>query len=65
MIAVVAAGSEDAVIEKLGVDGLPAWILGAVSTTEHPSTGSGTDAFEQGAKGVNGGAVRLVGNYSN
>jgi phosphoribosylformylglycinamidine cyclo-ligase len=64
MIAVVAAGSADAVIEKLGTDGLPAWVAGTVSFDPRPSTNSGTDAFEQGAKGVNGGAVRLTGNYS-
>jgi phosphoribosylformylglycinamidine cyclo-ligase len=69
MIAVVAAGSQDAVIEKLAVDGFPAWVAGTVSTGTRPSTGSGTatgsgtEAFEQGAKGVNGGAVRLVGSY--
>jgi phosphoribosylformylglycinamidine cyclo-ligase len=69
MIAVVAAGSEDAVIEKLGTDGFPAWVAGEVSTGSRPSTGSGSgagpggEAFEQGAKGVNGGAVRLVGSY--
>ena len=69
MIAIVAPGSADAVIEKLGTDGFPAWVVGTVSTAERPSTsagtdgGSGTDAFEQGAKGVNGGAVRLTGTY--
>jgi phosphoribosylformylglycinamidine cyclo-ligase len=69
MIAVVAAGSEDAVIEKLGVDGFPAWVAGTVSMGPRPSPSSGTaghpgtDDFEQGAKGVNGGAVRLVGGY--
>jgi phosphoribosylformylglycinamidine cyclo-ligase len=63
MIAVVAGGAEGAVIEKLGVDGFPAWVVGAVSFGERPSTRAGSDAFEQGAKGVNGGAVRLVGSY--
>ena len=69
MIAVVAAGSADAVIERLVGDGLPAWALGTVSTGARPSTSSGSghasgsDAFEQGAKGVNGGAVRLTGSY--
>jgi phosphoribosylformylglycinamidine cyclo-ligase len=75
MIAVVAAGSADAVIERLVSDGLPTWVLGRVSTGARPSTssgsghasgsdqGAGSDAFEQGAKGVNGGAVRLTGSY--
>jgi phosphoribosylformylglycinamidine cyclo-ligase len=63
MIAVVAGGAEGAVIEKLGVDGFPAWVVGAVSFGERPSTRAGSDAFEQGVKGVNGGAVRLVGSY--
>jgi len=58
MIAVVAAHAADAVIEKLGVDGFPAWTLGTVSTSARSLTG-----FEQGAKGVNGGAVRLTGSY--
>jgi len=38
MIAVVAAGSEDAVIEKLASNGLPAWLVGTVSTAPLPST---------------------------
>jgi len=58
MIAVVAAHAVDAVIEKLGVDGFPAWVTGVVSTEAKSLVG-----FEQGAKGVNGGAVRLVGTY--
>jgi phosphoribosylformylglycinamidine cyclo-ligase len=48
----------DAVIEKLGVDGLAAWVAGTVRTSERSF-----DGFEQGAKGVNGGAVRLTGAY--
>jgi phosphoribosylformylglycinamidine cyclo-ligase len=67
MIAVVDAASADAVIEKLGTDGLPAWVAGTVSTGERPLAiaGSGSDEFEQGAKGVDGGAVRLFGAYAN
>ena len=60
MIAVVAAHSVDSVIEKLGVDGFPAWVAGTVHTGATPD-GAG---FEQGAKGVNGGAVRLVGSFA-
>jgi phosphoribosylformylglycinamidine cyclo-ligase len=66
MIAVVAPHAADAVIEKLAVDGLPAWVVGTVSTASRPSspsTSSGTEAWEQGAKGVNGGSVRLTGAY--
>ncbi|HEX4058202.1 MAG TPA: phosphoribosylformylglycinamidine cyclo-ligase [Galbitalea sp.] len=63
MIAVVARDAADAVIEKLAVDGLPAWVVGIVSEGALPKTASGAEAFEQGAKGVNGGAVRLAGSY--
>ncbi len=63
MIAVVAAASADAVIQELAADGMPAWIAGRVSTSDRPMNAAGADAFEQGAKGVNGGAVRLSGSY--
>jgi phosphoribosylformylglycinamidine cyclo-ligase len=39
--------------------GLPAWVAGRVSAGERDLEG-----FEQGAKGVQGGAVRLVGSYA-
>ena len=58
MIAVVAASTVDTVIARLAADGIPAWTLGVVSTTARDITD-----FEQGAKGVDGGAVRLVGRY--
>jgi phosphoribosylformylglycinamidine cyclo-ligase len=58
MIAVVSAGSGAEVIRRLEADGIPAWTLGAVSTAPRDLSG-----FEQGAKGVNGGAVRLVGSF--
>jgi phosphoribosylformylglycinamidine cyclo-ligase len=54
----VAADAAESVIARLGAQGIPAWTLGAVSTTPRDITG-----FEQGAKGVDGGAVRLVGSY--
>lgn len=58
MIAVVAPSAVDTVIARLDADGIPAWTVGTVSTTPRDITG-----FEQGAKGVDGGAVRLVGHY--
>ncbi len=58
MIAVVAAASVDTVIAHLAADGIPAWTLGEVSTTPRDITG-----FDHGAKGVDGGAVRLVSRY--
>lgn len=58
MIAVVAADAASGTIDRLTADGIPAWQLGTVSLGARDLTG-----FEQGAKGVDGGAVRLVGNY--
>jgi phosphoribosylaminoimidazole synthetase len=57
--AVVASDAVAAVIGKLATDGIPAWQVGTVSAAVRDLTG-----FEQGAKGVDGGAVRLVGDYS-
>ena len=58
MFAVVADHAADGVIARLAEDGLPAWTVGTVTMGARDITG-----FEQGAKGVNGGAVRLVGSY--
>jgi phosphoribosylformylglycinamidine cyclo-ligase len=58
MIAIVAADAAGATIAALTADGIPAWEVGRVSLTARDFTG-----FEQGAKGVNGGAVRLTGLY--
>ena len=57
--AVVEADATSAVISTLAVDGIPAWRVGTVSTADHDLAG-----YEQGAKGVDGGSVRLVGQYS-
>ena len=77
MIAVVGASNVDVVIAHLAADGIPAWTLGVVSTTPRdiagfdslpvrpgdPSSHPGSAGWVQGAKGVDGGAVRLVGRY--
>ena len=59
MFAVVAADAADGVVSAIEAAGIPAWISGRVAIGERDLTG-----FDVGAKGVNGGAVRLVGSYS-
>ncbi|GGF29793.1 phosphoribosylformylglycinamidine cyclo-ligase [Subtercola lobariae] len=59
MIAIVAAPAAAAITAALSADGIRTWQIGEVATTSRDFTG-----FEQGAKGVNGGAVRLVGAYA-
>ncbi|MFA5606132.1 MAG: phosphoribosylformylglycinamidine cyclo-ligase [Leucobacter sp.] len=58
MFAVVAADRAPQVAAALTAEGLDTWVAGTVSTAERSF-----DGFEQGAKGVDGGAVRLVGAY--
>ncbi|CDK01919.1 Phosphoribosylformylglycinamidine cyclo-ligase [Microbacterium sp. C448] len=58
-LAVVAADQADAAIAALGRDGIAAWPVGVVRDDALPE-----GDFEQGAKGVDGGAVRLVGSYA-
>ncbi|MGI9823497.1 phosphoribosylformylglycinamidine cyclo-ligase [Agromyces sp. Marseille-Q5079] len=57
--AVVSADAASDVVAALGALGLPSWQVGEVAIGARDLTG-----FEQGAKGVDGGAVRLVGSYS-
>jgi len=57
--AVVADQAADAVVAELDRLGLPSWRLGTVAHGTPPG-----DGWEQGAKGVDGGAVRLVGGYA-
>ncbi|AZZ57504.1 phosphoribosylformylglycinamidine cyclo-ligase [Rathayibacter iranicus] len=59
MVAVVAADSARDVVASLERSGVPSWVAGRVSTATRA-----LDGFEQGAKGVDGGAVRLVGSYA-
>ena len=48
-----------AAASALSTDGIATWPVGTVSTRARDLSG-----FEQGAKGVDGGAVRLVGSYA-
>ena len=57
--AVVAQDKVDEAVASLAADGIPAWQTGTVAFGDAPEGG-----FEQGAKGVDGGAVRLVGQYA-
>ena len=59
MFVVATQRSSEAIISKLATDGIPAWVSGRVTIGDRDLTG-----FEQGAKGVDGGAVRLVGAYA-
>jgi phosphoribosylformylglycinamidine cyclo-ligase len=58
MLAIVAPDATDAMIAQWTAEGIPAWPAGTVSTAPRP-----LDGFEQGAKGMAGGAVRLTGTY--
>ena len=59
MFAVVEADRAAQVATALTAQGLDTWVAGTVSTAARDFAG-----FEQGAKGVDGGAVRLVGAYA-
>ncbi|WP_115789659.1 phosphoribosylformylglycinamidine cyclo-ligase [Arthrobacter silvisoli] len=65
MVAIVSPEIADAAVARLNERGLPSWIMGTVSTDSGLSSldKSGPD-YVQGAKGVDGGAVRLVNAYA-
>lgn len=58
MFAVAAQDAAATVIAECATHGIDAWVAGPVSTSARELAG-----FEQGAKGVDGGAVRLTGAY--
>jgi len=58
-LAVVAPEHAEGAASTLTRGGIATWQVGVVRTGERPE-----GDFEQGAKGVDGGAVRLVGSYS-
>ena len=57
-LAVVSADKAEAAASFLSRAGVQTWQVGVVNDGARPE-----GAFEQGAKGVDGGAVRLVGTY--
>jgi len=59
MIAIVSSDAASAITTRLTELGIPSWVVGMVSTAPRDLTG-----FVQGAKGVDGGAVRLVGTFA-
>jgi len=59
-LAVVDGAKADAAASALLQEGIATWPVGVVRTGARPEG----DGFEQGAKGVDGGAVRLVGAYA-
>ncbi|MFT4051061.1 MAG: phosphoribosylformylglycinamidine cyclo-ligase [Microbacterium sp.] len=61
-LAVVAADHADAVASALAACGIATWQVGVVREGAPPEDGHGR--FESGAKGVDGGAARLVGAYA-
>ena len=60
-MAVVSADKASEAIAKIEASGISAWQVGVVRDGALPTGG---EEFEQGAKGVDGGAVRLVGDYA-
>jgi len=58
MFAIVDSAAASSVVRALEAQGVPSWVAGRVTISDRD-----LDGFDQGAKGVNGGAVRLVGSY--
>ncbi|MCU1531176.1 MAG: phosphoribosylformylglycinamidine cyclo-ligase [Arthrobacter sp.] len=63
MVAIVSAEAADAAVDRLNERGLPSWVMGTVEENSDSILKTGPD-YVQGAKGVDGGAVRLVNAYA-
>lgn len=63
MVAVVDPSVADDVVNHLQTRGVPSWIMGSIESTDAAGTGNGPD-WVQGAKGVDGGVVHMVGDYA-
>jgi phosphoribosylformylglycinamidine cyclo-ligase len=63
MVAIVAPDAADSALARLTERGVPAWTMGTVSADDGSAAASDPD-YVQGAKGVDGGAVRLVNSYA-
>ncbi|WEV77639.1 phosphoribosylformylglycinamidine cyclo-ligase [Janibacter cremeus] len=62
-VAALPQGDVDAAIARAGAAGIDAWVLGEVSDAATAGIESGTEIV-QGAKGVDGGAVQVIGEYA-
>jgi phosphoribosylformylglycinamidine cyclo-ligase len=62
MLCVVEAARAGDAVTRLTVRGVPSWVVGEVRDAAVDLT-AGTDDVVQGAKGVDGGSVRLVGRH--
>ncbi|WP_026549481.1 phosphoribosylformylglycinamidine cyclo-ligase [Arthrobacter sp. Br18] len=62
MVAVVGSDGADAALARLAERGVPAWVMGSVAAARE-GRNDGPD-YVQGAKGVDGGSVRLLGSYA-
>lgn len=66
MVAVTSPEGASAAIAKSQAAGVPAWVMGEIATadgSEALENGGPTADYIQGAKGVDGGGVRLIGAY--
>jgi phosphoribosylformylglycinamidine cyclo-ligase len=63
MVAIVAPEAADAALARLSERGLPSWVMGRVSE-DTQAAAAGDPDYVQGAKGVDGGAVRLINAYA-
>lgn len=63
MVAIVSPEAADAAVAHLNARGLPSWVMGTVGENSDAIDKSGPD-YVQGAKGVDGGAVRMVNAYA-
>ncbi|MFL6176011.1 MAG: AIR synthase-related protein, partial [Ornithinibacter sp.] len=61
-VAVVPADQADAVVREAAARDLPAWVLGDVSERSSARVEDGVEVV-QGAKGVDGGSVQVVGEH--
>jgi phosphoribosylformylglycinamidine cyclo-ligase len=64
MFAVVDQAAATGVMRALEARGIHSWVSGRVTVGPREAATLGAAGWEQGAKGVNGGAVRLVGAYA-
>ncbi|WP_338749849.1 phosphoribosylformylglycinamidine cyclo-ligase [Janibacter alittae] len=62
-VAALPAGDADTAIARAGAAGIDAWVLGEVGDAATARTESGIEVV-QGAKGVDGGAVQVLGEYA-